>query len=203
MKPLLHITLAQLNAMDQRKFESTLGGVVEHSPWVVRSVWSRRPFHSLSELASALTGVILEAGTEQQMKLLAAHPEFAGQEAIAGTMTTESTSEQGLLGLNALAQSQHGRLININRVYRQRFCFPLIIALRVHDNLESVFLEAERRLGHDKTTELRLAMDQVGLVIQGRLESLIESSTPSERQPDFGSAPTGGGVVEEEAPPNR
>ena len=201
MKPPMHITLTQLNAMDQRKFESTLGGVVEHSPWVVRSVWSRRPFHSLSDLASALTSVILEAGTEQQMKLLCAHPELAGQEAIAGTMTSESTSEQGRLGLNALTQSEHERLININRVYRQRFCFPLIIALRVHDNLESVFLEAERRLGHDKTTELRLAMDQVSVVIQGRLESLLEISTPSGRQPNVANQASSGKVAGDEASP--
>jgi 2-oxo-4-hydroxy-4-carboxy-5-ureidoimidazoline decarboxylase len=180
MKPPAHIMLTQLNVMDQLTFESTLAGVVEHSPWVVRSVWNRRPFHSLSDLASALTNVILEAGTEQQIKLLAAHPELAGQEAIAGTMTTESTSEQGRLGLNALARSEHERLININRVYRERFSFPLIIALRVHDNLESVFLEAERRLDHDKTTELRLAIDQVSLVIKGRLVSLLKISTPSE-----------------------
>jgi 2-oxo-4-hydroxy-4-carboxy-5-ureidoimidazoline decarboxylase len=184
MKPAMHITLTQLNAMDQRQFESILGGVVEHSPWVVRSVWSRRPFCSLPDLASALMSVILEADTEQQMKLLSAHPELAGREATAGTMTTESTGEQGRLGLNALAPSEHERLLNINRAYQQRFCFPLIIALRVHDNLESVFLEAERRLGHDKTTELRLAIDQVSVVIQGRLERLIESSTRSERQPD-------------------
>ena len=175
----MRISLAQLNAMDQREFESMLGGVVEHSPWVIRSAWRRQTFHSLLDLTRALTSVIIEAGMQQQMKLLVAHPELAGQEAIAGTMTSESTSEQGRLGLDALAHSEHERLININRSYRQRFGFPLIVALRVHDNLESVFIEAERRLDHDQQTELRLAIDQVALVIQGRLEALLESSALS------------------------
>jgi 2-oxo-4-hydroxy-4-carboxy-5-ureidoimidazoline decarboxylase len=199
MIPSKRISLAELNAMDQREFESALCGVVEHSPWVVRGAWGRQPFHSLSGLAAALTGVILEAGTEQQMKLLAAHPELAGQEAIAGTMTSESTGEQGRLGLNALATSEHERLININRAYRQRFDFPLIIALRVHDNLESVFTEAERRLGHDQPTELRLAIDQVGLVIQGRLEALLETSALGRGQANVGSQAAGGGVVKAKA----
>jgi 2-oxo-4-hydroxy-4-carboxy-5-ureidoimidazoline decarboxylase len=194
MKTPIHITLAELNALDQSTFASILAGVVEHSPWVVSSAWSRRPFHCLSDLASALTSVILEAGKEQQMKLLAAHPELAGQEAIAGTMTTESTSEQGRLGLNSLAKSEHERLIKINRTYLQRFFFPLIIALREHDNLESVFMEAERRLGNDEATELRLALDQVSLVIQGRLERLLATSTPSERQPKLPIIVSGGGI---------
>ena len=175
MNPLTQVTVSQLNAMDQLSFESTLGGVVEHSLWVVRSVWSRRPFSGLSDVASALTSVILEAGTEQQMKLLASHPELAGQEAMAGTMTSESTSEQGRLGLNALARSEHERLININLAYRLRFSFPLIIALRMHETLDSVFLEAERRLGHDKTTEMGFAIHQVSLVIEGRLERLLKT----------------------------
>ena len=175
----MRVSLAKLNAMDQRKFETTLGGVVEHSPWVVRCAWNRRPFHSLTDLAHALTCVILEADADEQLKLLGAHPELAGHEAIAGSMTSESTSEQGRLGLNALEQSEHERLVNINRAYRERFGFPLIIALRQHDNLESVFLAAERRLCHDKTTELRMAIDQVDIVIRGRLENLLEISALS------------------------
>ncbi len=170
----MHVSLAKLNAMEQRKFESILGGVVEHSPWVVHCAWNRRPFHSLTELAYALTGVILEADPEQQLKLLGAHPELAGQEAIAGTMTSESTGEQGRLGLNALEQTEYERLISINHAYRERFGFPLIIALRQHDNLESVFSAAESRLCHDKKTELRIAIDQVGIVIRGRLENVLE-----------------------------
>lgn len=172
----MHVTLTNLNAMDSRKFETILGGVVEHSPWVVRCAWDRRPFHSLAELAHALTSVILEADSEQQLKLLRAHPELAGQEAVAGTMTSESTSEQGRLGLDALEQAEHKRLISINLAYRERFGFPLIIALRQHDSLKSVFLAAEGRLCHDKTTELRMAIDQVGIVIRGRLENLLEKS---------------------------
>lgn len=172
----MHVSLTNLNAMDQRKFETILGGVVEHSPWVVRCAWDRRPFHSLTELVHALTSVILEADTEQQLKLLGAHPELAGQEAIAGTMTSESTSEQGRLGLNALEQTEYERLMSINRAYRERFGFPLIIALRQHDNLESVFSDAERRLHHDKKTELRVAIDQVAIVIRGRLQSVLEMS---------------------------
>jgi OHCU decarboxylase len=130
----------------------------------------------LAELSHALISVILEADPEQQRKLLATHPELAGQEAIARTMTSESTSEQGRLGLSALEQAEHERLISINRAYRERFGFPLIIALRQHDNLESIFSAAERRLCHDKTTEQRMAIDQVGVVIRGRLENLLEIS---------------------------
>ena len=74
-----------------------------------------------------------------------------------------------------MASTEHERLVNINLAYRLRFSFPLIIALRMHQTLESVFLEAERRLGHDKTTEMEIAINQVSLVIEGRLERLLKT----------------------------
>jgi 2-oxo-4-hydroxy-4-carboxy-5-ureidoimidazoline decarboxylase len=169
------LTLAQLNAMDQDEFESALDGIVENSPWVVREAWSRHPFDSLKDLGQALMSVIWDADVNLQKSLLLAHPELAGREAIAGTMTAESKSEQGRLGLNALSPADHERLKQINRAYRERFGFPLIIALRMHNSLESVFLAAERRLQLDPSAELRHAIDQVGIVIQGRLEKLFSA----------------------------
>ena len=174
MSQSLRFSLNQINAMDLHEFEHALHGVVENSPWVIGATWPQRPFGSLMDLAQALKLAILGAGPQLQLELLCAHPELAGQEAVAGTMTAESTSEQTRLGLNALSPANHERLKTINRAYRQRFGFPLIIALREHSSLASVFLAADQRLQHDTATELRFAIDQVGIVIRGRLDKLFQ-----------------------------
>jgi 2-oxo-4-hydroxy-4-carboxy-5-ureidoimidazoline decarboxylase len=173
MSPSTRLSLSDLNQMDAREFEEALRGVVEHSPWVVRSAWSEGPFYSLGELANALHTVISKADLLQQLQLLRAHPELAGREALAGTMTSESTGEQARLGLQSLAPTDYERLSKMNHDYRVRFGFPLIIALRAHHNLESVFDAARRRLGHDADLERQLAIDQVAIVIEGRLEKLL------------------------------
>lgn len=179
MSPAARVTLNQLNAMDQLGFESILHGVVENSPWVIRNAWRKRPFADFSDLVKGLCATINDADQHLQLELLRAHPELAGREAITGTMTEESTGEQSRLRLNALSSADYEMLNSVNRHYRERFGFPLIIALRVHNNLESVLQAAKQRLKHDRSTELRLAMHQVGLVIQGRLERLLEVNAPA------------------------
>ena len=37
------LTLAQLSALDGEDFVAAVGAVFEHSPWVMRRAWARRP----------------------------------------------------------------------------------------------------------------------------------------------------------------
>ena len=155
------------------------GGAVEHSPWVAERAWERRPFAGVDELAAAMRGVILSASREEQLQLLRAHPELAGREAAAGTMTTESTGEQGRLGLLSLSADRAARLQSLNRRYRERFGIPLIVALRLHDSLDSVFAAAEGRLAHDPAAEWAIALEQVCAVMRGRLDRLFAAGDPA------------------------
>lgn len=159
--------------MTAEDFLQRLGGAVEHAPWVAQRAWAERPFGSIEALARAMRAAVLSAGREEQLALLRGHPELAGREAMAGSMTPESTGEQGRLGLLALSPQRMARLTAINRAYRERFGFPLIIALRLHDTLDAVFAEAERRLAHDPAIEWAAALEQVCEVTRGRLAAIF------------------------------
>src|SRR4051794_12444156 len=93
--------LAELNA-SRDAFMTAVGGIVEHSPWVAERAFVYKPFSKIEALHAALMKCIRDASAEEQIALFNVHPELAGREAVAGTMTAESTGEQGRLGLSAL-----------------------------------------------------------------------------------------------------
>ena len=68
-------------------------------------------------------------------------------------MTGDSTAEQGGAGLNALSREEMARIADLNRRYREKFGFPFIIAVR-QNTKDGIFREFERRLAHDRDTEL-------------------------------------------------
>lgn len=183
IEPAAAAWLAALQAGTEEDFVHRLGGAVEHAPWVARAAWARRPFADVPALGLAMAEAILAAPREAQLRLLQGHPELAGREAQAGAMTTESTGEQGRLGLLALSRDRLQHLARMNSAYRERFGFPLIIALALHETLDSVFAEAERRLHQTPQDEWRTALDQVCQVMRGRLRRLAAAPTESTSAP--------------------
>ena len=162
-----------LLALQQSDFCDLLGSVVEHSPWVAGRAWAARPFADRDMLYRAMADVIRGASEAEQLALLRRHPELAGREARAGTMTADSQSEQGRLGLLALDAATVQRIETLNARYRERFGFPFIAALRLHDTLASVLQAFDERLRHDGATERHTALQQVCEVMRGRLAQTV------------------------------
>ena len=88
-----------LNACDAAGFAALLSGIYEHSPWVAERAQAWGPFHTLAQLKQALVQAVRQATRDEQLGLIRAHPELAGKAAVAGTLTAESTTEQGRAGL--------------------------------------------------------------------------------------------------------
>lgn len=163
-----------VNAGDASEFVALLGGVFEHSPWVAEHSWGERPFDSLDALHGAMLRAVRAATREAQLALVRAHPELAGREASAGTLTVDSSSEQGRLGFTVLNHDEFERIARINRAYREKFGFPCVVALRLHQTRATVLAQMESRLGNDVTAELANALEQIGHITRGRLETLLE-----------------------------
>lgn len=161
--------LARLNGMPSVEFVAALADIVEHSPWVAEAVVGQRPFKTLESLHSAMLAAIGRAPREVRIALARLHPELAGQEAAAGTLTAASNVEQARLGLTALSAADHARLTTLNRRYREKFGFPFITAVRLHADLASIFESLERRCAQDFETELAETVRQIGEVMRGRL----------------------------------
>ena len=170
------ISLAEVNAADERRLIELLGGVWEHSPWVPERAGKRRPFGSVIALHQAMVAAVTAASVDEQLALIRAHPELAGREAVAGTMTVDSTTEQGRLGLTALPRAEFERITKLNRGYRETFGFPCIVALKLHHARDTVLAEMELRLSNSRETEIANALTQIAHIARGRLEKLLGAS---------------------------
>ena len=164
--------LTNVNALDEDAFVALLGGIFEHSPWVARRAYGRRPFDSRETLHVAMVDVVEHATRSEQLALLSAHPELGGNEARAGTLTAASAGEQSSAGLHALSPALSARIGGLNKAYREKFGFPFVIAVRDYDR-DGLLAELERRLRHDPATELTNGLEQVYRIAAIRLASTL------------------------------
>lgn len=167
------LTLASLNALGCEAFVATLGGIYEHSPWIPERAHAQAPFADLSVLRKALRQAVEAASVAEQLSLLNAHPELAGKEAAAGTLTAHSTEEQKGAGLVNLSDAEKAEIAQLNRRYREKFGFPFIIAVKNHTR-SSIFAEFRRRVEQtDVAAERQVCLDQVHEIARFRLEALL------------------------------
>jgi chitin deacetylase len=157
---------------DKQAFVARFGDVFEHSPWVAERVWHKGPFASAEVLHREMMHAVRNARPAEILALIRAHPELAGREAEAGGLTADSSGEQARLGFTSLGREELVKMQELNRVYRDKFGFPCIVALRLHATRASVMAEMERRLGNNDETELRNALEQIGHITRGRLDRL-------------------------------
>jgi 2-oxo-4-hydroxy-4-carboxy-5-ureidoimidazoline decarboxylase len=169
------IDMASINAMDRAAFVEKFGGIFENSPWVAEKAWEKRPFASLDDMHVAMVTVAKYAPAAMQLALLQSHPDLAGKEAEAGTMTASSVAEQASAGLNALSHAEMVRMSELNAAYRKKFGFPFIIAVRMHTK-EGILFEFNRRLQNDTQTEFANDLQNVYIITRLRLNKLLDAS---------------------------
>jgi 2-oxo-4-hydroxy-4-carboxy-5-ureidoimidazoline decarboxylase len=115
---------------------------------------------------------VKNAGRDEQLSLLRAHPELAGKEAQAGTLTDDSTREQRGAGLTNLDAAEKARIAELNAGYRTKHGFPFIIAVRNYTRAQ-IFSEFQRRLEQDTATEMPACLEQVFTITRLRLEAML------------------------------
>ena len=86
-----------VSTLGEEAFVATLGGVVEHSPWVARAACRRRPFADVGELSDAFEAAMRDGAARASAR---AHPRppGAGRPRGARALTAESAREQARPG---------------------------------------------------------------------------------------------------------
>ncbi|MDE2325321.1 MAG: 2-oxo-4-hydroxy-4-carboxy-5-ureidoimidazoline decarboxylase [Betaproteobacteria bacterium] len=165
--------LATFNTASQAEFSALLDGVYEHSPWVAMRAWDLRPFTTLAALKHALVQAVRDAGHEEQLRLIRAHPELAGKAAVAGTLTAESTSEQHRAGLAHCTPEEFARITQLNATYTERFGWPFILAVRgprgTGLSRAQILATLQRRVDHAADFEFAECLRQIHRIAELRL----------------------------------
>jgi allantoate deiminase/N-carbamoyl-L-amino-acid hydrolase len=170
-------TLQDLNSCDSANFVDTLRGIYEHSPWIAERAAGARPFESSAALKLALQAAVAQAGEDEQLSLLRAHPELAGKAAIAGELTAESTGEQAASGLNLCSPEEYATLHRLNKEYNDKFGFPFILAVKGPTGRgltrQAIVAAFARRLQNERAGEMAECLRQVHRIAEIRLNELL------------------------------
>ncbi len=168
--------MSAINVLTDDEAVELLGGLFEHSPWIVRETWPRTPIASVEALHAALCETLRAATVDRQLALIAAHPDLVGRAAMAGTLTRESTGEQRAAGLGPddLMVDDVELFTRHNAAYQARFGFPFVTCAR-ENRKASILAGFERRLGNDAETERKTALAEIERIAWYRLTDLVEN----------------------------
>jgi 2-oxo-4-hydroxy-4-carboxy-5-ureidoimidazoline decarboxylase len=166
------VTIGDLNKASEADFIALLGAIYEHSPWIAARAAAARPFANVSSLHAAMAGVVQNATANEQLGLVAAHPDLGGRLARAGTLAPSSADEQANLGLDRLSDEEFAAFEALNTAYRDRFGFPFVIAVKRHTR-KSVLSEFQSRLTNDPGEERQTALREIDMIARFRLDALL------------------------------
>jgi len=167
-------TLDALNAADEASFVTKLGDIFEHSPWIAARAWRARPFASVAALHATMCAVVAAATRDEQVALIAAHPDLVGRAALAGTLTPASRQEQASAGLDRLVPEEIETFATLNSLYRARFGFPFVICVR--ENRKAAILEGMRtRVRNARETEIATALGEIAKIARLRLDGTVRA----------------------------
>jgi len=170
--------LTTLNQLPSDEFVRVAGPLFEHSPWIAERAATQRPFESVEKLHASLVAVITEATPDEQVGLIAAHPDLAGKLAVAGRLTADSTAEQKSARLDRLTPEQFDRITALNEAYREKFGFPFVICVLDHQQ-DEIFDAFETRVAHGREEEIAAALFQIGRIGWHRLQGLLATEQTS------------------------
>jgi 2-oxo-4-hydroxy-4-carboxy-5-ureidoimidazoline decarboxylase len=162
------VTLTHLNDADRATFTAALAWIFEQSPWVAARAWARRPFASIDALHAAMMTEMSAATRDEQLALLRAHPDLGSR----ARMSDASIGEQAGAGLDRLSPGEFAELQRLNAVYRQRFEFPFLFAVR-GATAADVLGALARRLKATPDEEFDEALRQVARIARFRLEDTV------------------------------
>jgi 2-oxo-4-hydroxy-4-carboxy-5-ureidoimidazoline decarboxylase len=162
------IDIEELNALGPAEFEAGFGDVAEHSPWVARNVASHRPFASREAMIANFRDVVMAASETAQLALVRAHPDLATRV----KLTDESHREQAQAGLGSLSADEFARFTHLNDLYKSKFDFPFIFAVKgaTKHQIIASFME---RVNNSRDDEFAMALEQVCRIFRFRIEDRV------------------------------
>ncbi len=169
----MSLALSELNAMSRDLFIARFGAIFEHSPWVAAAAWEKRPFRDKDHLLAAMQQSVREAGADEQLALIRAHPDLVGRAARNGTLAPASASEQASAGLDRLDAEEAAWFQRQNAAYQERFGFPFILCVRA--NRKSAIREGFiARMQNPAEIERQTALAEIDKIAAFRLGDLMD-----------------------------
>ena len=173
-------TVSELVAQPAEEIISVLGGIYEHSPWVVEEFTKEndetlKAVSTVTELAARLKSIVNESSDDQKLALLRAHPDLCEKVENLKSLTKESQEEQSRSGLHTMTDDELAKFKTMNESYKTKFGFPYILAVR-NASKSTVLGALEGRLYNSSSQrEFNVALEQVHNIAWMRLLTKVNT----------------------------
>jgi OHCU decarboxylase len=167
------LTIDQVNELSRGDFVETFGSIFQGPPWIAEQAYSARPFEDIYELRKAFHDVLFDAPADKQLELIRSYPDLAGVATREHRLSTRSVLDQAFAGLDHLTADEYMGFDDLNRAYRQKFGFPLIVAVR-ENTKETILRAGQARLNNSPIAEQATALVEIAKIANLRLLDLVE-----------------------------
>jgi OHCU decarboxylase len=171
--PLPKLTLDDVNGMDREQFVTTFSQLFQGQQWVAEHAYAARPFADVAALRAAMHEALFSASPEQRLELIRAYPDLGRVFDRDSEATALSVVDQAMAGLDRLDTDEHHSLGGLTSAYRERFGFPLIIAVR-ENTKASILEQGNRRLLNSPRAEQAAALVEIAKIANLRLLDRVE-----------------------------
>ena len=171
------VSMDELNAMPREQFVAIVGPAYQGEAGIAEAVADRRPFADANALRAALQDQLFSLSEEQQLALMRSYPSLAGEELLAGDVGDNSILDQASAGLTFLGEDEQAAFTEVNRAYRDKYGFPLIVAARELTS-EQVLEQAWHRLDNSARQEHAAALLEIAKIANHRLEDKVLGTNP-------------------------
>ncbi|MBM6580479.1 2-oxo-4-hydroxy-4-carboxy-5-ureidoimidazoline decarboxylase [Microvirga sp. BT689] len=162
--------------MNRVLFVEIFGDIFEHSPWIAERAFDAgltTGQDTAEGLHAAMVNVLSGASQGQKLALINAHPDLAGRLKLAD-LTDDSRNEQSSAGLDSLTEEERDRFLALNDLYKEKFGFPFIMAVKGRSK-DEILAAFEERLEHEPEQEFETAIVQIELIALLRLKDRLPS----------------------------
>jgi 2-oxo-4-hydroxy-4-carboxy-5-ureidoimidazoline decarboxylase len=166
---------------DRAAFIQRYGGIYEHSPWVAEQAYEEtRGMEDPDHLAEVFARHVNAADRERKLALIRSHPDLAGKAAVGAgptgdnpnaELTVASRQEQQSAGIDQCTKEEYARFQHLNALYKQKFNFPFIMAVR-NSNRHEILKAFAERLQNDPDTEFTNAIREIHKIARLRLRAM-------------------------------
>jgi xanthine permease len=188
------ISLSQVNHLGKNEFVEKFGRLFQGGDWIAENAWQKRPFQSIYELRRAFQDAVFDAPPERQLELIRSYPDLGrmlrpGQTSsssepsynvyetmqipVEGLLGLESLRDQSSAGLDRLSPEEYEAFSGLNRAYRDKFGFPLVVCVR-ENTKETILASGKERLENSPAQERATALVEIAKIANLRLQDLIE-----------------------------
>jgi OHCU decarboxylase len=168
------VRLDQVNAMDRATFAETFEGLFQGNRFAVEGAYAQRPFADTPALREAMQDALFSLNPEQQDELLNSFPQLGADD----LERAESRRDQSVLGLDRLNDDDYAEFAEMNQAYREKFGFPLIVAVRTLSKRHDVLEQGWARMEHAPNQERATALIEVGKIVDHRFDDLLSGANP-------------------------